>query len=216
MASVSPTRVWAEEKGAKIVHSTLAKSTAVQVSHPLPRLRPGPLIPSGESGDTRTVRSCRSHAGITLATDQAPAAFPRTVRGTGERRSLFIYATTKPTGHDLSRFTKNPRKTQRGYGTCPKSHSQWMARPRSKASACEARRGGARRGRFSPCKHALSGQCVHGRLLPGSSGRRAHLPPQAEGDQRRLSGRATPSRAQGFWSSKEAVINATHAGRPPP
>ena len=33
MASVSPTKVWAEEKGTKVVHSTVAESTTVEVNH---------------------------------------------------------------------------------------------------------------------------------------------------------------------------------------
>lgn len=33
MASVSPTEVWAEEKGAELVHSHVDESTTVQVNH---------------------------------------------------------------------------------------------------------------------------------------------------------------------------------------
>lgn len=48
MASVSPTKVWAEEKGAKIVHSTVAESTIVSSGQPFPT---GLFISVSERGD---------------------------------------------------------------------------------------------------------------------------------------------------------------------
>lgn len=48
MASVSLTKVWAEEKGAKTVHSTV-----LSLGQPFPT---GLLLPMGERGGDRTVQ----------------------------------------------------------------------------------------------------------------------------------------------------------------
>lgn len=118
VASVSPTKVWAEEKGAKIVHSTVARSTAVQVNR----------SPQGRSflrlkGETRGQYGLIADAQNNFYTYQASTMFPRTRVGTRDRFSLFICPMNQAKQGIITDFRDKETKTQRGYGTCLKSHS---------------------------------------------------------------------------------------------